>query len=70
MSTKFQQLFLQIMEDNAAGVGGVFGNADAYADPDKLDTKFSMAIAGKSIKGGRKKNKKMLLIRRKLNVSL
>jgi hypothetical protein len=72
MSTKFQQLFLQLMEDNSAAPGGVFGSNDAYASPENLDTKFSMAITGKSsVKGPKnKKKKKFPLIRRNLNRSL
>jgi hypothetical protein len=66
MSTKFQQLFLQIMEDNSSSPGGVFGPNDAYSDANNVDTKFSMAIAGKKIS----KKKKMPLIRRNLNRSL
>jgi len=74
MSSKFQQLFLQILEDvgNSAGPGGSFGPNDAYSNPDNIDTKFAMAITGKASVGKPRKKKKLNfpLIRRKLDTSL
>lgn len=68
MTNKFQLLVNKILENNAAGVGGVFGSTSAYgnsvfsSDPANLDTKTSMAITGKPSKN--KKKKKFPLIRR------
>lgn len=61
MSTKFQQLFLQLMEDNT--VGGVLGTGDAWSKTniDKVDTRATMSIVGKG-----KKKKKFPLIKRNL----
>lgn len=66
MSINLQQLIENILENNAAGVGGVFGSQNAYSPEniDKLDTKFAMAITGT------KKKKKTPLIKRNLRRSL
>jgi hypothetical protein len=61
MSTKFQQLFQQIMEDNS--VGGALGTTDAWSPTniDKVDTRATMSVVGKN-----KKKKKFPLIKRRL----
>jgi hypothetical protein len=68
MSTKFQQLFQQIMEDNSAGAGGVFGNTNAWSSEnvDSVDTKATMSV----VNWKNKKKKKTPLIRRNLKGSL
>ena len=61
MSTKFQQLFQQIMEDNT--VAGVLGTTSAWSadNIDDTDTRATMSIVGKN-----KKKKKFPLIKRRL----
>lgn len=61
MSTKFQQLFFQIMEDNT--VAGALGSVSAWSPEniDKTDTRATMSIAGKN-----KKKKRFPLIKRRL----
>lgn len=61
MSTKFQQLFQQILEDNT--VGSALGASDAWtpSNIDKIDTRATMSITGKG-----KKKKKFPLIKRRL----
>jgi hypothetical protein len=68
MFSKFQLLFLKLISENSAGVGGVFGGVDAYSPEniDNVDTKVSMSIAGSKISKKKKKlkSKKPLVIRR------
>jgi len=71
MSTKFQQLFLQLMEDNSAAPGGAFGPNDAWSsknitNKEKKTTKYVLNWG----KGKKEKKKKFPLIKRNLNRSL
>jgi hypothetical protein len=75
MTNNFQQLFLQILEDNSAAPGGAFGPNDAYSPENSpnLDTKMSMYITGggnPTKKKKKQKSPKFPLIRRNLNRSL
>lgn len=68
MFNKFQQLFLQIMENNCAGPGGVFGPNDAWS-PENVnnnDTRATMSV----VNWKKKKRKKTPLIKRNMKGSL
>lgn len=71
MSTKFQQLFLQLMEDNSAAPGGAFGPNDAWSPENapNNDTRATMSVVNWG-KGKKEKKKKFPLIKRNLNRSL
>lgn len=68
MFNKFQQLFLQIMENNTAAPGGAFGDANAWSPENQSnnDTRTTMALCGKSAIT----NKKRRLKKRNLSRTL
>jgi hypothetical protein len=58
------------MEDNSAGVGGVFGSVDAWGPEniDKVDTRATMSVVNWGKK--KNKNKKFPVIKRKMTREL